>query len=73
MLVREVLLFCKKAAKNFFKSGRWRVAANASGPDSRKFLRRFFKKRLFPPGSFLEAIGQKISDFAPELASHHDR
>jgi hypothetical protein len=30
---KEVLLFCKKAAKNFFNLGLGRFAATASGPD----------------------------------------
>jgi hypothetical protein len=45
--VKEVLLFCKKAAKNFFNLGLGRLAANASVPDSKKFLRRFFQKAAF--------------------------
>jgi hypothetical protein len=39
---REVLLFCKKAAKNFFNWGQGLLAANAVRPDSKQFLRRFF-------------------------------
>jgi hypothetical protein len=52
--VKRVLLFCKKAAKNFLNLGLGRFAANATGPDSRKFLRRFFQKAAlfaFPPPS----------------------
>jgi hypothetical protein len=44
--VREALLFCKKAAKTIVNLGQGRFAASATGPDSRKFLRRFFQKAV---------------------------
>jgi hypothetical protein len=51
--VREVLLFCKKAAKNFLNLGLGRFTANATSPDSRKFLRRFFQKAALFAGMSL--------------------
>jgi hypothetical protein len=42
--VKEVLLFCKKAPKTFVNLGLGLLAANATSPESRKFLRRFFQK-----------------------------
>jgi hypothetical protein len=50
----------KKEQKNFVELGR--AGFNASGPASKKFLRRFFQKAasFFPHGNFLRVYNHAM-------------
>jgi hypothetical protein len=56
ILVRKLLLFCKKAAKNFLESRLGLFTANAPSRDSKKFFRRFFQKAVLFTGVALWAF-----------------